>query len=234
MAFEFGVVSTDKIAVGVTTLSTLVTFAAWVYREGDGGGGNGRIFDKRDGVQAEAELIFTNTSGLLVYQRNRSSTNGVWRPGSAVLTVNTWVHIAITMDNTLTTNDPIFYVNGSPVATSELATPVGTLVSNTSEHIIGNRATDSARNWDGFMAHVAKWSRILTPGEIALMGRSSMALSPQYYPNSAVFYLPLVNTPAYDVYGNTVTVTGGQFVANNPSVIFPGSQLGGYAIGLDK
>jgi hypothetical protein len=89
-----------------------------------------------------------------------------------------------------------------------------------------------ARNWNGYIAHIAKWSRLVTDAEFALMGRTPLALAPSSYPDSADWYLPFIDGTS-DFYGKVTTVSGGALVSNNPSVL-SGSQLGGYAIGLDK
>jgi len=50
---------------------------------------------------------------------------GLWI-GAATLTVGTWYHIAVTYAEG-TANDPIIYLNGAPVAITEISTPSGTV-----------------------------------------------------------------------------------------------------------
>jgi hypothetical protein len=231
MAYQFGLASTDVVTVADTTSPAAVSYHFWIYTLGLGGANAGRVFDKRSGADAQAEVIYIQTGNILRYERNRSTTSGIWRTDGIVV-LSTWQAFGFRIDNTLTTNDGEWFSGGLPVTTVEFSTPNGTLITNTSPYSIGNRSSDVARNWNGYIAHIAKWSRLVTDAEFALMGRTPLALAPSSYPDSAVWYLPFIDGTS-DFYGKVTTVSGGALVSNNPSVL-SGSQLGGYAIGLDR
>jgi len=92
-----------------------------------------------------------------------STTDGVWSSTDAITTGRHL--ITITYNNNATTNDPIFYIDGTPVAITESITPVGTAKSGTAHTLyIGGRITTSPL--DGRFADLRIYNRILSAAEI--------------------------------------------------------------------
>ncbi|KKM67609.1 hypothetical protein LCGC14_1469450, partial [marine sediment metagenome] len=77
MAYDFtGVGSDDAIKTNLTAHNDQRSYGLWVYREGDGDGGLGRMFDKRDN-QAEVEFFFAfGSNNTYNFKRVFSTTAG--------------------------------------------------------------------------------------------------------------------------------------------------------------
>jgi hypothetical protein len=94
------------------------------------------------------------------------STDGTWRSDSNQFVIGTWYHAAVTYNISSTSNDPILYVNGSAVASSETSTPV-TINSDSS----GGRTAvgclpSLANDFYGRMNSVYFHTSILSPQDI--------------------------------------------------------------------
>lgn len=228
MARYFNDASTDKIAVAnyaaINNLTTL-TIACWIYRDAAGGGGLGRIVDKNQdaGAGAGGWHLYCNTSaGHHVFDYVRWDTLiGSWRWDAAP--VDTLYHLAITYDAGSTSNDPIFYVDGSPVSVTEVQNPSGSLASETTLLTIGNR-DDNLRNFGGGIAELGIWNRVLSAGEIEDLATGSPPQSPACVPSGLVLYM-LTNEPdspepnfAPGQSAQTGTVTGTTVIGDPPAV----------------
>jgi hypothetical protein len=104
-------------------------------------------------------------SGELRFLHEFSGTLGRWEYDVA-FPLNQWSHVAITYDNDSVSNNPIFYVNGEAVTSSEGSTPVGTRDSDVgTDLIIANVATGTT-TWDGYLSNCALHSSILSAAQI--------------------------------------------------------------------
>jgi len=217
MARTFGGVATDVIYIAnyaaINSLTTL-SISVWTKRTGAGGSSLGRIVEKTTGGWR-----LYNYDGAHKYEFNalRWATDGVWT--FAHPAADEIHHIGITYDFGDIANDPIAYVDGSPVAVVETAAPAGALSADTSNVYIGN-SSSAARNWAGDLSEVAVWNRILTAGEIAMLADG---FSPLFILNGLVLYVPMVGQlspePNY-MSANSGTVTGTVAVAH-PRIIYP-------------
>ena len=215
MALYFNNASSNKLTTAFTSHGTQRSYSVWVYRIGTGGGGTGRIFDKRTASSQVEVLLFT---GGIEFDRNFSTSQGSWKVADTVGT-NAWQHIVVTYDSGATTNDPVFYINGaSQVLTLDTA-PVGIAITNTDPYVIGNRGNDNLRNFDGYIAEFAIYDRILTQAEITILSRG---YSPSFIPASLVSYHPLIREPI-DRRGAVGTISGATAVAH-PRIIYPASR----------
>lgn len=211
--------TSDRIESALTAHANQRTYALWTYRAGAGGGSLGRMIDKRSGADPEVELMLLSNAAPVVYQFVRvfSVAVGRWdRDVTLDCPVNEWHHIVFTFDSSADTNDPVMYIDGVLAALTEANTPSGTANTNTSPYVIGNRASDNARNWDGQLAEFAVWDRILSTGEIAALGKG---YSPLFFPVGRVEYIPLIRDTASRIIGPP-GVTG-TAVQVHPRVIYP-------------
>ena len=80
-------------------------------------------------------------------------------------TITSWFYTAFTWDEGI--NELSIFVNGDQVAGSAAALSAFTGTLNGAQ--IGARAVGGVR-WNGWLAHVALWSRVLSPVEIASFG----------------------------------------------------------------
>ena len=89
------------------------TISAWINPAGWGENGYGRILDKTiDTMGSDGwGLQLHGSTGAIRFEHGFDGTRGAWEaPGTIAL--NTWTHVAIVYDNSLTANDPLIYVNG--------------------------------------------------------------------------------------------------------------------------
>lgn len=164
-AVNFVTTSTDKVVTDVVTHATLRSYSAWVYRRGAGGGGIGRIFDKRV-AGSQVELWNSDLGGgTWTYERDWSTGTPKWQitaPSS-----NAWHHIVVTYDSSSSANNAIWYVDGVTVVVNQNGGAFsGTPNTNTDAFVIGNRGNDNARGWDGLIDDFRIYDRILTQQEV--------------------------------------------------------------------
>lgn len=152
------------------------TVCGWVYLIGWGESTAGFFVIKGDTA--------TTSEGWYFYPDGASSTNRIrynhgwsgstsarasWYTANGTMSTGAWRHIAVTYDRTSTANDPVFYVDGVLLATTELTAPVGTVVDeNTRLLRLGGESTGT-RNFDGYMEDVRVFNRILTAQQIAIL-----------------------------------------------------------------
>ncbi len=154
------------------------TFSAWVYTNSDGEGDSGRIGTKRTDATNGWEVI-TNweSSGAvrLAFNHGFNTQVGQWYSTNREITLNDWTHIAVTYDNSSTSNIPSLYVNGTSVVITEVTAPSGTRNDdNTYSLFIGNTNTGS-RTFDGMIDEVKVYNFTLTADQIKVDYNQSMA-----------------------------------------------------------
>ena len=168
---------TDKINVGSDSSLDNIwdgpggSINAWIKIESEGGGTQGRILDKENGVgwaifttgeaadKVKLELFYRWTGAL-----------AVWITTNTVVTNNTWTHIAVTYDADSTANNPIFYINGTKLEVgtgiTESTAPVGARNSDAAQDLIISNRTAGSRQLIGEIADVQVHNCILTDDEI--------------------------------------------------------------------
>ena len=95
------------------------------------------------------------------------------------LTTGSWQYLCVTWDGSKIATNVHIYINGSEVSYVTTANGTGTSVSATGSHSIGGRIFDDARNYNGRMANLGWWNRILTLDEINTLPRESYAMFQQ-------------------------------------------------------
>lgn len=177
-----------------------MTIAAWIYKAGDGGANAGRIIQfgtsSSESVSQTRTAIHIDTSDRIVFHVPYTTTGLRVRTADSVITDPTgtpkWHHIAVSYDASSKKNDAVIYVDGQKVATTS-NTPVGNWMGITagadgSDCYIGN-TSDGTRTFEGNMADVAVWNRILEPEEIQAIFNASK-LSDEYGPGTTYNQLP--------------------------------------------
>lgn len=217
MARTFGGAATDAITTTLTSHATQRSYAIWTYRTGSGGGGFGRIFDKRTSSGQVELLLFDPTDAdRYAYNREFSGGSADWRVNAP--SANAWHHVLVTYDSSSATNDPIIYIDGVSQSLTVDFNASGTANTTTDAFVIGNRTTGTARNWAGDLCEFAVWNRILTAPEAASIGTKKF--SPLFYPKSLVLYVPLIRD-VKDLKNNTALTVSGTIVSSHPRIIYP-------------
>lgn len=162
LSFDGG---SNYLNTNYTTNNTAYTFEFWLNASTDGGGGYGRVFDKKQAGADSINMLWDNwpSSGgsQIEFGRSYSTTAGAWYvPGQ--IGFGNLKHVVVTYVDGVN-NDPVFYINGVQTSTVEASTPSGTAVNNTDNYIIGNRGGQD-RGWDGLIDE-ARFSNVVRSGD---------------------------------------------------------------------
>jgi hypothetical protein len=186
------------------------TISAWININSFGEGGYGRITDKGSSYAAfhVCNDGGTKCTNSLAFQRYFSTSGNAWwsAADNLISSTNTWYHVAVTYDNNLVGNDPVFYVNGTRSQTTEVTAPVGFAPSDSSFDLyIGNRSGGSGdRAFDGELDDVRLYDRILSQAEVSALAK--------WAPKPVAYYTFDENdgiTTVYDRSGNGNDITLG-------------------------
>jgi len=106
-------------------------------------------------------IFYVDANGKLTPQA------GTYRRTSDTLSTGVWTHIGYTYDNSGLGTGFHVYINGTECSYEAAGNGVpGSVLGSWS---LGGRIYDDARNFDGKLANVGYWSRVLTAGEIAAL-----------------------------------------------------------------
>jgi len=159
----------DSTAAGSTQL---MTFCAWIYKEGDGGSNAGCVINYgNDDIN-----IFTSTTEHVRFRATWDASAVVWTTQqSGLFAFNEWTHIAVTYDANNVNNDPKIYVNGIEHAVIVASgTKTGTWGGiQTKACYIGNN-WDDGRGWKGRISDVGVWNKVLPSDEIEAIFNASL------------------------------------------------------------
>lgn len=184
-----GVSTSDLISGASFATPTSGSFSAWYNRNGAGGLGNARIFDKEGSTPGEMILRNNNASGTITMSRGFTTTSGQWETSDAeAIATGKWVHIVATWDG-VAGNVPIFYINGRLATMTTTTASAGTAKNVSGVLSIGNRTT-SGVCWDGLIGNCGFWSNyILTAAEARALfaGADPRNIRPQYLTEYLVF-----------------------------------------------
>lgn len=171
-----------------------------------------------------------STFGIMLYQRTnganktlaitREWTGDVERrerwPG---ITTGTWQHMLATSTSSGLASGMECYIDGVVPANTATQTTSGTEEAHGGTWSLGGRVIDNLRNFDGKLAEIGVWDRILAAGEIAALAKR---FSPQFFLRGLRFYTPLIGRKDTDrVAGKTPTYDG-TTIADHPRIIYPG------------
>jgi hypothetical protein len=147
------------------------TVSAWIYPRSAGENGGGGIINKdNDSNKGWFVAVMPGATGLLKFQfRNRRSPDGQWSTVSPVIPINTWTHVVITYDDSNTSYDPIFYVNGIAIPISEGNSPGGVPVSDVGVDLYAGTQSGVNTSFDGIVDDVVLDDEKLSPEQIHLL-----------------------------------------------------------------
>ena len=214
--------SSDKIEItlkaGQTSLDT-VSYSWWCRPET--AGGYRTLFSRSEGTFG-SRLELDSGWGW-VWAAWWTTTDGKW--SVPLPTTNTWTHSVITYNYGSTSNDPIFYRDGSSATVTDRQTPAGTKKNDGTGFAIGYMKPASGYYWDGQICEFGMWNRILTASEAAGLAKG---LSPLFYPVGLIFYMPIIGRASPEIEymrGSNGTLTGTSNYAH-PRIYLPrGGQI---------
>ncbi|MGI9341198.1 MAG: LamG domain-containing protein, partial [Gammaproteobacteria bacterium] len=156
----------DDVFVGGATVM------AWIEPAGWGENGYGRIFDKSSSPSSTndgwALRMSTDNGGIINFGQGFTGGRGWWKIPNGSISLNTWQHVAVAYDASSTTNDPVIYLDGSPLAVTEVDSPSGSVRSDASINLrLGNYAGATSHTFDGKIDDARVYDRMLSAAEIA-------------------------------------------------------------------
>ena len=151
--------------------------SAWIMPFSDGESSEGRIVDTTDGsgYKFDVRLESAGVCGLNFYHV-WTAADGDWKTSSTTVNIGSWNHVAVTYNGAAFGNAPVFYVNGSLVATTENTGPGSgeSIEADNGIKVIGNNSPQS-RTFDGIISEVAFYKgTILDADAITVMYNSGI------------------------------------------------------------
>jgi hypothetical protein len=181
IALRFSSETGSKNAVNFGTMPRLSnltnkTISCWVYVLG-AAPSTAPIVSKWNGEDGYA-FWQNNGASRIMFVTRWTGVTAQWQVTAAALqaVINQWVHLAVTYDNSSTSNDPIIYLNGSSQSLTEVVSPSGTVEDDSLENfILGNNLYPSfelSYRLRSLIKDVRVYNRILTPTEISTIANN--------------------------------------------------------------
>lgn len=179
----YGAGTTDRVATAFVGPHSRRSYFFRVRRDGAGGGGFGRIFDKSNGNSGQI-LYVNDGSGQITYSEYYGASPAEIVLQTPVPANGTWFDVCVTAEYDGTNRNVKLYVNGALKASVAEARSAFA-DADTTPISIGNRASDSARVWDGVISSGFVWDgRILAEAEVRALTANPWQL---FVPRSNVF-----------------------------------------------
>lgn len=182
--------ATDRLdyPLAFDTTSQPLTVSAWFTTKSLALSTSEYIWSSRDVIGTEGIIVYQSSTGAGRFGINKRGATNFTRLGtSASLFVNTWAHIAVTCDGSVTAANSFVYINGVEVSYTTTTNGNGEYATNLDFAIGGNNFGDT-RNWEGNLAEIGIWNRELKMGEILALANGR---SPSEFPALLKFYVPL-------------------------------------------
>lgn len=209
-----GTASTDVIVTGDLASSQTRSFCLWFNTRVVDASVSARLLAQETVGGANISDISQNTTANLRFVYG-AVTDGSWN--IAEPSTGSWHHLCITRNGSSSTNDPIFYLDGTTPALTEVVGGAGAVDSGTTPYRIGN-TDDGDRVFDGSIAEVAGWTSELSAGNVASLYNSgsgaradSIGVAPQFY-----FTLCGNASPEPEEMGGTAGTVTGTAVTSHP------------------
>jgi hypothetical protein len=155
--------------------TTGATITAWIYVEGWGGTGFGRIVDKSTGDTGQNgwALFVTSANETFGFRRAHETTDGRWEAAANALSIGQWHHVALIYADAASSTQPVMFLDGTPIGLDSSTDPVGNLVSDAGSPIrIGNAGSLKTKHFEGKIDEVRFSSDIRFPSWIEVQHAS--------------------------------------------------------------
>lgn len=170
----------DVVVLPADRLEPACTLSAWIYPRSYGGGNLGRVFDGTQTFWFFASTLMTFTSN--------AASNIV--QGATPIPLNVWSHIAVVRSNTTS----VLFLNGEA---NSSATATGTVTANSNLRI-GGRASDSTRQFDGYIGDFCAFNAALSSGDIRSLASSDPMYGDWILPPRRKVFAAAVAPPTYN------------------------------------
>ena len=166
----YGGATSDRAAVALSAFAGARSHLVVFFQNGGGGSTAGRLFDRA----GKERLNYTNVAANpLYYGLVNTGTTDIGVTFSGVATYGKrWNVLVGTMDQPTAGGAVTFqlWLNGIAQALTVSGSSSGTVGTDAGSLVVGNR-NDGTRVWDGSVALVAVWDRLLTEGEALTLSR---------------------------------------------------------------
>jgi hypothetical protein len=153
-----------------STFHNPVTFAAWIYRTGDGSTTFPRVVTVPSARLYLTTVSSGSTGGVGFLQDCSSGSDGNWQANGSPYTYNAWHHIAATYDGSSTGNTPAIYIDGVAVTVSVSAAASQVCLTGSGTSYIGagvnNPPAAIANFFQGYIDDVRIYDAALTAAQI--------------------------------------------------------------------
>jgi len=141
------------------------TIIAWINATSAGEGSAGVIWSKGKHI-GYLRNVSGETCAFRFYQYC-ATVSGYWTSANYVITYKKPQMVSVSYDNSLTTNDPVFCIDGNPITIVEDATPQGTRITDANFSLcIGNDVTTVSTH-DGYIPEVIAYKgKMIQPPEL--------------------------------------------------------------------
>jgi hypothetical protein len=136
------------------------TISAWIYPTTWGEGSYGRILDKATDLTGnDGWFLCVNNGGTVTehmfFARDFNIQRGSWYTPQSSISIAQWQHVAVTYDDSSTSNVPIMYINGDSQTLDYDELPIGSAMDDSAVNcFIGNFAGGRTRTFDGAIDEV--------------------------------------------------------------------------------
>lgn len=132
-----------------------------------------------------------------------------------------WTHLVITWSGTITASTGVhIYKNGTETSYSTNTDGVASETSHTGSWSLGGRIYDDNRMFDGKLAEVAVWDRVLNSTEISNLASGYAPSLVDNGSNLLFYYSAKTDTTTAETGGAAGTVDGTSYNASHPTITY--------------
>ena len=213
-----------------STFHNPITFAAWIYRTGDGSSTFPRVVTVPSARFYLTTVSSGSTGGVGFLQDCSSGSDGNWQANGSPYTYNAWHHIAATYDGSAMSNTPAIYIDGVAVTVSVQAAASQVCLTGSGTSYIGagvnNPPAAIANFFQGYIDDVRIYDAALTAAQIKNLyngGYSGRATLPTWTLSAATTANAVVAVDHGKLDTSTFTLTAGNTDATNPATVTTGT-----------
>lgn len=203
----YGTGTTDRIDSGILDAprTGMRSVVARLYANGTGGGGLGRVFQSTSGsglASAGDEGIWF-ASGGMSFVRSCSNLSGAQYTTASAFPTGRWATFGYSFLADYPTNTaPTLFVDGAAASVTTNQAATAAFTAGTAMNVgWGNRASDSARGWDGMIGPVLIFDGYLTAQEHAQLAANPWQV---FQPSNRTIFVPSVSSGPTGTGSNTV------------------------------